>query len=67
MPGIYGQAAIVPDRSVVGNILKEYLDVLFTPANNKNKKEEWNRDMDRLEEEVVYVVKNNKNVFILRT
>ncbi len=40
MPGIYGQAAIVPDRSVVGNILKEYLDVLFTPANNKNKKEE---------------------------
>ena len=40
MPGIYGQAAIVPDRSVVGNILKGYLDVLYTPANNKNKKEE---------------------------
>ena len=40
MPGIYRQAAIVPDRSVVGNILKGYLDVLFTPANNKNKKEE---------------------------
>ena len=28
----YGQAAIVPDRSVVGNILKGYLDVLYTPA-----------------------------------
>ena len=40
MPGIYRQAAIVPDRSVVGNILKGYLDVLYTPANNKNKKEE---------------------------
>ena len=40
LAGIYGQAAIVPDRSVVGNILKGYLDVLYTPANNKNKKEE---------------------------
>ena len=40
LAGIYGQAAIVPDRSVVGDILKGYLDVLYTPANNKNKKEE---------------------------
>ena len=43
MPGIYGQAAIVPDRSVVGDILKGYLDVLYTPANNKNKKEDSRR------------------------
>ena len=39
LAGIYGQAAIVPDRSVVGNILKGYLDVLYTPAaSNKNAK-----------------------------
>ena len=29
MAGIYGQAGIVPDRSVVSEILKGYLDVLL--------------------------------------
>jgi sphinganine-1-phosphate aldolase len=31
LAGIYGQASIVPDRSVVGDILKGYLDVLYSP------------------------------------
>ena len=30
MAGIYGQAGIVPDRTVVSEILKGYLDVLLT-------------------------------------
>ena len=30
MAGIYGQAGIVPDRTVVAEILKGYLDVLLT-------------------------------------
>ena len=29
LAGIYGQASIVPDRSIVGDILKAYLDTLL--------------------------------------
>ena len=34
MAGIYGQAGIVPDRSVVAEILRGYLDVLLTLKDN---------------------------------
>jgi sphinganine-1-phosphate aldolase len=37
LAGIYGQASIVPDRSVVGDILKGYLDVLYKPQSAPSK------------------------------
>ena len=32
MAGIYGQASIVPDRSIVSDILASYLDVVYTAS-----------------------------------